>query len=236
MQRSQIRDLAIEHTARDDKESIADAAIDLAFSRLSQMHTWQQGRLDQQFPLAIGDSFITLPLGTRSVIEIRMLDGIRSYPMVLEDKATVLRRVPNPPVMPPSRPYYLYRETDSAGNDNLYFVPLTVAAFTIDATIDFGATIGPEDDDESNIPDADEAVVAFATSYVFKSIGDTESAGLWEAQFNQAAARLILSDQDRPALSTQPELHPGVGERRGGLGRGYVSMDPQNDPFVPSWT
>ena len=229
MTRSQIRNLILQNTNRADKSSIADSAIDLAFSRLGQMNEWQQTRLNETVAIAQGDSSFTLVTGCRRLIEIRLINGIRSYPLTLESKVRALEWCSNPTAFPQNFPRLCYWENDGSGNDHVLFFPVSNGNYSIEYTASFPPTIGASDSAIANIPDSDECIVAFGTWYVFKSIEQLSSAAPWEQQFAQLAAQLIAADNRRPAENVNAELHDGFAMSR--LRRGF-SADPQNDPFA----
>lgn len=233
MTRVQLRNLILTTTNRDDKSSVADSAIDLCMTRLGQLHEWQQTRTDVTQAIVQGTSSFVLPAGTRRIIEIRFINGLLSYPMRLFPKVVALRYAPNPPALPQLRPTVCYRETASNGADTIYLIPTSDATYSIEYTVGENPSIGPDDADVANIPDVDEAIVAFGSAYVFRSIAMVQEAEIWDAQFEQCVEIAIRADKRRPGESLVMELHPGL---RGRFGRQGLSMDPQHDPFTQHWT
>lgn len=230
--RAQIRNFILDHTNRDDKTDIADSSIDLAFDRLGQMSEWQQTRLEETVAITPNASSFALVTAVRRLVEIRLIDGVRSYEMLLMAKHEALGRYnSNPTAFPAGRPFFCYRETDS-GVDTINFFPISNGSYSIKYTASFPPAIGPNDGDVANIPDSDECIIAFGTAYVFRSVGAFQMAQPWDQQFEMLAQRLILSDNRRPGQNTQAQLHDGL---RGSRPTRYPSSDPVNDPFVSSW-
>lgn len=232
MTRLQLRNLILSTTNRDDKSDVADSAIDLCMTRLGALHEWQQTRTEISEAIIAGTSSFVLPDKSRRIIEIRFINDLLSYPMRLFPKVVALRYAPYPPALPQLRPTVCYRETASNGNDTIYLIPASNGTYSIRLTTGANPTIGPLDTDVCNIPDVDEAVVAFGSEYVFRSVSMIQEANDWKAQFDEAVAIAIRADKRRPGESLVMEPHPGL---RGRYGADGLSMDPQHDPFVKTW-
>lgn len=233
MTRVQIRNLILATTNREDKQSVADSAIDLCMVRLGQLHEWQQTRGDVVQAIVQGTSSFVLPAGTRRIIEIRFINDLLSYPMRLLPKVVALRYAPYPPSLPQLRPTICYRETAANGDDKIYLIPTSDGTYSLEYTTGENPTIGSADSDVANIPDLDEAIIAFGSEYVFQSVSMLQEAAAQKARFDELVMIAIRADKRRPGESLVMELHPGM---RGRFGREGISMDPQHDPFTQHWT
>lgn len=234
MTRKTIRDLILSNTGRDDKQSVADAAIDLCMSRLGQLHDWQQTSTAATLPIGAGDTSIILPANTQRIIELRLINGLASFPMRLLEKRQVLDVYSNPSALPQNIPCYCYRQTDSNNNDTLVFFPISNGNYSIELTIAANPSVGSEDTAEPDVPNLDEAIVAYGTAYVFRSIEMFENASPWDQQFAGLAATAIAADQRRPGEILILQQHGSVGGRVLEFD-GMPSGNPQLDPFVMNW-
>jgi hypothetical protein len=183
---------------RTDKNTLIYSAIDFAqrdIARCGQLFR----SLHQSFSTSIttGDSVIALPAYTRHIIEIRLQDSASttSYPLCLKPKIWVMKRYPNPSADPQSKPDIAYIE-----NGSLYFVPYSNGDYTIAGTVYCDPAPFTDSSQSVAVDGSEDAIVAYCTAYVYRSIQQFDAANQWQANYIQLLERLKVEDRRSPGV------------------------------------
>ena len=220
MNRSEIRTLIIATTGRSDKETLINSAINIALRKVSAEALWNDLLTEADVTTGADDTYVTLADNVRRLTEVRWIDGLNSSRIVIQPKTWIIRLYPAPDELPSGVPLFGYLQ-----GLRLYLVPPVAEA---DYTIRYSyyplhADLS-DDTTETTIPQADEAVIAYATYWVFKSLEQHDDAERWLIDY-----RLRLVDAKRMDLSSAVDY---AGRPRG-LGD-PVSANYYLDPFVRS--
>lgn len=205
MNRSEIRALVIEHTNRGDKVDLINSMINVALKKVSSEHVWNDLLTEAVTNFTADSSVLALESDVRRLSEVRVIDGLSSYRLIIRPKKFLVKMYPDFESWSSTKPRFGYKE-----GTTLYVVPPPDQAYEVrysyyrrqpnltDDTTDIAATI------------TDDCVVAYATYRTFKSVQQHEDAALWLADYVDlldAAKKL-----DRSAATEQIAQPRGVGE------------------------
>jgi hypothetical protein len=178
---------------RTDKDSVIYTAADLAQRNIARCGQLFRSLFESfSVNIAAGDSTISFPTYTRHVVELRLQDAASttSYPLTIRDKRWIVQRWPNPAIDPQSKPEYGYVE-----NGAFYFVPYSNGDYVISGTVYKDPAPFDDSSQALAVDGSEEAVIAYCTSYVFRSIQQYDAAREWQA--NYIAALDVLKKEDR---------------------------------------
>lgn len=224
----QMRDLVLLHTNRTDKSALVGIAINLAITKLPQVpHEWRELFRDDEYELTTNSTFVTLASDVDRVIQIRRAlasDGSLAATMGLLTKQKF------------DRTFYDRESSVSTGIPNyaavdggkIHVYPKSISEYKLYARVALRVTPLVNDDDRCQITGVDEAIVAWATHYVYASIQETNDAQFWLGRYNLAMTSAIHADQREPAtqvlegnqpaeLSTAPWMDPFAKNDQGQL-------------------
>ena len=218
MNRSDIRTLVIAHTNRSDKVTLINSMIDAALKKVSSVHSWRDLRVDAYVNTVANQEYVELASDMRRLSpDVRWMDGLSSYKNIVRPKSFLVRMWPDFSAQSPSKPRFGYLE-----GKLLYLVPPPSEVMEIRYSY-FKRHAGLSDDTTDLTPSIiDEAVIAYATYRVFKSIQQHEDAVAWFADFTAAL-------QDAKTMDRHSAIERQATPR--GMGR-PVSEDYYIDPFV----
>lgn len=217
MNLSQIVTAVRANTGRQDKDDAAKTAVTLALKRLAARYVFRMTVQTVDLDAAAGSLYITLPTDFLRLIAAYWINGTQSWPLLVKTREWVSARVPEGSAMNTSQARWAYLE----GN-KLKFVPGTTDDGIIRIT--YQPTLSMVDDsDENPVAMLDEALISFATGWVFASIHMLDIATYWYNQANQAFMDMMLADQDQPAIRH-------VIDERGSDDKPFI--EPYLDPFA----
>lgn len=215
---------------RTDKDAAARTGVQLAVEKVLSAHSFRATRVGVDIDFTAGDSSVQLPSDLVNIREARWLTNLtstQSWPIIIKTKDWIVQRFPNVASLTTSYPYIGYIE---GGVFN------TVPGATVDGIlrITYDRTQVFENDDASTIiPICDEAIIAFGTAWVLKSLMLFAEASQWEMTGDRALMRAItVDDRDNEIFGTmnsnsgvdqpfiEPYLNPFAGLRRSWYFRG----------------
>jgi hypothetical protein len=180
MNRQELRLAVVDATGRRDKASQINTAITLGFKRLGMEHQARAQLHAVDVTTVDGTGYTALPSETFQVQHVRRVEGTLTEVVPIWPRARVLKEIPDPASQPEGRPRVAY-ELDS----KLYWVPVPDAAYTMNLLVVRLDTL-EADATENPFPGSDEAIIAFAASWIFSSLEQLESAQFWEAKWQMA--------------------------------------------------
>lgn len=162
----------------------------------------------------------TLPVNTKQIKDIRIIDGTSSVKMIREMPRHFDMRVPYPEDETTNKPMWYIRH-----GDNLDFFPIPDDAYTIYIRCYLWPTkITATTTAVFYQPDRDDIVEAYMVCKGFEHYQMYEDSNYWKAGFKEQLKEAILSDD------FAPDYDP--------MGRGFSASagmsvgDPWNDPLV----
>lgn len=199
MDRDDLNSLVVENCGRSDKIGQIDTYLDFALDQLSKLYPFDALRGEINIDLPTNATQIQLPNTLFQIIELRLLvpnTPTLSYPMELHRKRWFVEKFPNVVGATISgRPLYCYREKNQLYLDRHangdYNIRIT--AYTLDK---FGAA-----SDTPRLNMCYEAIVAYATGCVYKSIQMYDDAMFWLGEFNRNANLAMKAEQKEIGVS-----------------------------------
>jgi hypothetical protein len=217
MNRAAIRSQVEENTARTDKTTTINNAIDAALKKISSRHNWRDLLTEATVICVIDQEFIALASDVRRLAEVRWMDGLSSYEIEIRPKSWLIHMWPDFSVQPSNKPRFAYLE-----GTTLYMTPRPATANTLKYSYYKRHASLTDDNTSIDFTIADEAVIAYATYRVFKSVQMHEDATMWLADFQQALKD--AKEMDRHSGIVRQATPRGLGEP--------VHEDYYLDPFV----
>lgn len=208
MNRLEIRTLVQQHTRRTDKDALINSGIVLALQEIMQLWPWRDLRAEFDISLPSGTNVVSLPSFVNQVVQIRVLDvdspielrsatdldstlGNLGYELTILDQRTMQSIDPNLSINSTGIPKYAIVK-----NGLIQVIPPTNTDKIL-RILDDAIIINMQDDTDDNpLPRTDNAVIAWATSYLLMSIEKFEEAAQWDKKFQQAIA-IARSNNDR---------------------------------------
>lgn len=214
---TQIIGACQDNTKRADKGSVIQTGIDLALQRISALHPFRCLTLTAPLDVASGAVSVTIPSTVVRMIKAYWILNTNSWAIEVRPREYVLERYPNiDATLSSSYPTMAYLE----GNI-LYLYPIPNADGVIKVTYQYLPTL-VEGTDTLPVALLDEAIIAYATSWTFKSVQLWQDAAMWEQLFGAAIQTAILADKDQSIIEFKKDLSGGVSS----------SPDALHDPFA----
>lgn len=222
MNRAEVRNLVIETTGRSDKTTLINSAINIALNKLSSEYLWNDLLTEASANLTVGSNAVSLASNMRRLSEVRLLDGLNSHEIIVKRRTWIAEMFPDITAYAASRPRYAY-----VSGTTLYLVPAPDAVYN---GIEYSYyRMHPDLTDDSTdilIPQADEAVIAFTTYWVFKSIEKHEDAAQWFAEYQMLVRDAKRVDRDSAVDSTATPRGQSQGYTRGNVVPGDYWLNP----------
>jgi hypothetical protein len=146
------------------------------------------------------------------IIRAYWINGTQSWPILVKPREWVLRRVPDNTVQSASYPHWGYLEGNA-----LRVTPPSVNDGVVRVTYQ-QIPLMTEDSDENPIKLTNEAVISFATSWVYKSLAMREDSLFWEQNGERALYDAVNADTDNSVID---------------FGMDMQGVD--NTPFIEAW-
>jgi hypothetical protein len=228
MTREQIRNVVLtHHSNRDDKTDLINSAIDLGVQEIGRRFGFSSARTVTELSIVTDQNTVALPDDCVEITRLRMYDSSddKSNAVLLEllSKKFVLDQYPDLSVGSSNEPAVAFVE-----NQVLTFVPPTSQDRVIEVSYHSLTTALTEDSDENPYSGTDNALIAWVTSYVYKSLQMTEDAMLWMRTYEDAMEKVIKSDLRRDGEWIQMR-----GAMFGPQARQYPI---RHDPYVNKYT
>jgi len=178
MNRSEIRTLVESATGRTDKTTLINSAINIALRKVSSEALWNDLLTEAEATTTADTEYVALASTVRRLSEVRLIDGLSSYRIIVSPKTWVVSMFPDLTAYSSTKPHYGYLE-----GTTLYFVPPPDDAYTLRYTYYPLHTDLSDDTTETTIPQADEAVISYTVYWVFKSLEQHVNAREWHADY-----------------------------------------------------
>jgi hypothetical protein len=199
MNRAEIRALVIEHTGRDDKVSLINSMVNVALKKVSSEHLWNDLHEEGTAVFTIGSNTVALASDLRRLAEVRVLDGLSSWKLLIRPKSFIVKMYPDITAYSNAKPRFGYRE-----GTTLYVVPAPDVAY--DLAYSYYRRQPDLADDATDIAAeiTEDCVVAYVTYRVFKSVGQHEDAAQWRVDYQDLLAAAKALDR-APAVEHAAE-------------------------------
>ena len=170
---SEVRDLVVGTTGRDDKTSLIDSYINFGLKELARRHRWRE--LQEQTDIAItdGEDSVALPSDFHQLVMARLIDGTNSRKIKVRSQFWLSQRYVKPDELAKRKPAWGYLR-----GGKLHLIPTSDGSYTVrlnyskrPATLSSNDTIP--------IEGSDAALEAYATYRVFKALEQFESSQQW---------------------------------------------------------
>lgn len=220
--RLQLRTSVINNTQRADKADFINQALNDALSEMANRHQWRGLRVQSSVSVNVNDTSFPIPDNMNHIVSVRVQNenSILVHNLRLESKKQLEQRYPALGTLnTASTPCYAYEE---AGIIN--FLPRASQNCTMVVTGDYNPGNLLSDTDQPSIPQAEPAIIAWATAETFRSIQMLEEAQYWDAQFEKRFLILKRNDQSRPAERRFVKPFPQP--------PGEYILEPWKDPFA----
>lgn len=218
---AQIRQAVVDSSQRVDKISVINTGINLGLSEISQLYDWRDLRVQVDININPNDLSFPLPADFYQIVDVRLINGALSYPLVLIPKDKFTRMWANVSALGSGRPWTGYEELGT-----LYFAPMSAGAYPMRTTY---IRLHPQlqfDSDQPLIQTVNMALVAYACWYLYMTIGMLQDAASWRQTFEGEVQRAIVADQRRPGIILQSqEYSTDANVIR-------TSVEPWLDPFA----
>lgn len=207
MTREDLENLVVQSTGRSDKTSLIRTALNLAVAEVSSRHLWSDLQTEAEVTINSGEGSVELAADVARIAEIRVIDGTNSRSLLVRPKTWLVQRCPDAASRSTSRPTYGYLE-----GRTLHVIPWSDTTYTIRYTYFKLHPTLDTNTSEVLIRHAEQAVVAYATYWVFKSIEKHEDAQQWLATSEaliMSAKKIDQSNSVVLKLAT-PRDEPGL--------------------------
>jgi hypothetical protein len=201
---------------RVDQDTVINRGIDAAVLDACSRYQWRGMTSSTTIAVVQGDYTKALPANTYKVLKVVVRNGLLSWEIQIRSKGWVLDRYPLPSAQPQTYPQYAFEE-----NGILYFNVPFLAAFTIDITLMNYEAFSGDSDTLAFMPQVDNALISYATAYVFRVLQQFEESNLWQLQYERELQTAIMADRRNNGQVVSAE----VGDDR------PVYQDPYS-PFV----
>ena len=180
MNRADIRAIVVDHTGRTDKVTLINRMITAALKKVSSEHLWRDLLTESTVVMVIGSETVTLASEMRRLSEVRILNGLSSYELVIRPKVWLVERWPDFSSLSNSKPRFGYLE-----GRILHLLPPPDEALTLKYSYYKRVTDLTDETTELEFDIIDEAVIAYTVYRVFKSLQMHEDAVLWFADYKE---------------------------------------------------
>lgn len=217
---SELQTAVIANTQRSDKLSVITDGLNFGIDELTRRHVFRALRTEVSVEVVADDSQFPIPEGMTHVSNIRVLNGeTLVHTLCVKSKNTLMREFPSlGRELSTGTPAHGYEEAGI-----IHFFPTASQTFTMLVTGDGQGGHMESETDTPGIEGIDEALIAYATAHVFRSIQLYEDSGFWEGTFERRAITAIRNDKRQAAEIRQLEPFPGPS--------GVPDVDPTKDPF-----
>lgn len=178
MNRKTIRDLVISTTGRTDKDALINSAINIALNKVSSAHLWNDLLTEATVTLTIDAVSVALASDVRRLSEVRLIDGLNSYAIKVVPKTWLVQRYSDFTSYASTTPRFAYLQ-----GTTLHYIPASDAVDTVKYSYYKLHTDLTDDTTNITILHAGEAVIAYTTHWIFKSLQLHEDAAMWLESF-----------------------------------------------------
>jgi hypothetical protein len=205
MNRSELRALVIQNTGRSDKTSLINSAINIALKEISSAKRWSDLLTRGTATLTANTGYIDLASDLARLDEVRLFEtsGTTAWDLEVRRKSWLTGKYPNPEAYSPGKPVFAYLEAR-----RLYLYPIPDAAYPVRYTYYKIHADLSSDSSSSDLRFVDQAVIAFATAWVFQSLQQHDDAKRWFGTYAAFLASAKGADGDNSAVKFAAESRP----------------------------
>lgn len=209
----EITQSVINNTRRSDKVDYIHESVNLSLKEIVQLEPFNLLRSEVDDTLPAGQNSIQFPLGAAQLVQVRVWPPTTeipandptalstanlAYEVRIMDQRTLGSWFPNLQLNSRGIPEYCY-----ATSTSIIFIPPTSETRMVRILIDGYAPELELDTDESPLPSCDNAVIAWATARVFKSLGLFADSEQWDAEYMKAIRYAKSENQRKPGQLRQ---------------------------------
>jgi len=197
--KEEIKDVVVLHTNRDDKTDLIYTAIDLGLKQINMRWPFKQTRIVVDTAVVEDQVSISLPTDALQLVSVRIKDdGTVTGAQVVNvySKSYLVQNFPalgDEDTSSSGKPTIAYEQ-----NGQLFFVPRSNGSYTLELTYD-SIELLEETTDSPASANLDEALIAYATAYVYKSIQMLSDAQFWNVEYERAFDITRRADSSRTA-------------------------------------
>lgn len=226
MNRQDLETLVLEATGRTDKLTLIRSALNMAVEEVSSRRLWRELQVEDEVTIVSGAQSVDLADDLARVMEIRLIFGLISYPLLIKEKKWLTDRVPNIPALSTARPIYGYLEGKTlfvARRPNMDYV-IRYTYHRLHPALDLPTS-------ELLLRKCGPAVAAWTTYWVFLSSEQPKEAEMWMATYEKHLASAMKLDEDDSVIVRRATQRTNTGQ----AGTGILSVnDYWLDPFTMS--
>jgi hypothetical protein len=186
--RAVLRGRVESSTGRTDKTTVINDGLQEGLEECLRRHLFRDLKESADVTINSADYSCALPSGLLNVFQVELINGTSSFTMTLWTKEKFQRAFPDLTTQTSALPYWAWVDL---ANGLLKFSPSSNGTYAIR----FSYTSVPDFvSDSDTSPVGVDAALAWATSYLFRSIQQYEDAEHWEMVFNRRLASAIAMD------------------------------------------
>lgn len=199
-----LKNLVLGNTSRGgtgtgEKSSETVQALNFGLEEVGKKHDWKDLKVEVDEAVVVDQESFAIATDYQRVVEARLIDSTvgteqASWTIGVFSKEDLVLEFPAPELVTASKPLYMYEEAGS-----MVMIPKSDGSYTIRYTYLKKPSVLAADTDSPDITTVDEALVAYATSYVFNAVQQFEEGRAWRAQYEVALRNAIKEDGKRPA-------------------------------------
>lgn len=202
--------------SRTDKDGEIARVLNESLREIARSHRFTTLDSTADLTVQLNEEEIPLP------DDLRLLDMVRCDGRILtEVNSRELERLSsNRKVKPMAKPRFYAMKGSNAARRVIQFWPIPNGQYDVQILYSRWPAKLVQPEEYPEIDDASDILIALSTAKMFMHLQLFEEANMWFSNYHMSKGDIIRSDSRRPSLV------------QGGGPRGYVSPDPQNDPFV----
>lgn len=224
LNRLQLRNLVLGNCpAARIRADLVNTAFNMVMTEISQVYDFRSNRTEVPIALPAGQYQVTLPSTCWQLMNVRIVDAtssINSRVIELKDKTWVTQLSPSLSRTINSWPRWCFVENDGV---TLVFVPPSTQDWTVMAEFYTLNALIADDTGTVNVS-LQNAVIAWATAYVFRATQQYQDADKWMAEYGRALQLAVYSDR----RTRRNDVAQGF---RQFSGPAYAELPPWLNPF-----
>jgi len=187
--RENLRDNVILITRRSDKTDLINLGLDFGLLSVAREHNFKVMKTTSDLSASEDDIVEALPSDFLDLREVRLINDTSSYALRVRDEKWVTDRWPNRAADASRKPDYVFSDGTNIGFD----APLD-ADYTVRITY-YTLPTFVDDDTTNPIPLAEDAIVYFATEFLYNSMEMKERGLYWKTMGEIALAKAVARDK-----------------------------------------
>lgn len=209
----ELRSSVIANTRRTDKVAYINESINFALKEIVQFEPFKTLRSETDLFIDSLSNYVSLDGFIGQVLQVRLLpapaeagegeavtlsEESPGFDVPILDQRTIQQKFPDLQSQSSGVPQACYLT-----NNRIVFTPPVNKAYTVRVLLDSFAPKLENDDEVTPLPELDNAVIAWASARVFKSLGLWEDARGWEIEYEKALRLAKRADNREPGKIRQ---------------------------------